>query len=87
MIIALYKSTFTIPYHFNVRSKADISQLNLTHEGGTKKRGHRLMTIVLSNPHRLNIFFAGRFMNTLADKRISKVPPHLAYVATLLWKH
>ena len=48
--------------------------------GGPKKRGH--MTIILSNLNRLKNF-SGRFLSKFAVKWIFKIPPHLAYVATL----
>jgi len=48
-----------------------------------KKRGHRLATIILSILNDLGIFFTVRFLGKFAVKRISKIPPHLAYVATL----
>jgi len=51
-------------------------------QGGPQKRGHRLMTIILSILNR-NFFFTGRYLGKFAVKRISKIPPHLAYVATL----
>jgi len=47
-----------------------------------KKRGHRLMTIILSNLNRLKKF-TGRFLGKFAVKWILKIPSHLAYVATL----
>jgi len=52
--------------------------------GWAKKRGHRHMTIILSILKTdLRFFFTGRFLFKFAVKRISKIPPHLAYVATL----
>jgi len=52
--------------------------------GGRKKRGHRFMTIILSVLKRFKkFFFTGRFLGTFAIKRVSKLPPHLAYIATL----
>jgi len=51
-------------------------------QGGPKKQGHRLVTIILSNLNP-DIFFTGRFPNKFAVKCIFKIPPHLAYVATL----
>jgi len=51
--------------------------------GRPKKRGHRLMTIILSNLNRFTIFFTGRFLSKFAVKWILKIPPHLAYVTTL----
>jgi len=49
---------------------------------GAKKAGHRLMTIILSNLNRIKKF-TGRFLGEFAVKWILKIPPHLAYVATL----
>ena len=47
--------------------------------------GHRLMTTILSILNWFkNMFFTGRFVGKFAVKGISKTPPHLAYVATLL---
>ena len=50
-----------------------------------KKRGHRLMTIILAKLNRFKqeFFFSGKFLGKFAVKRILKIPPHLAYVATL----
>jgi len=48
-----------------------------------QKWGHRLMTIILSNLNRSKKFFTGRFLSKFAVKWILKIPPHLAYVATL----
>jgi len=50
---------------------------------GQTKRGHRLMTIILSNLNRFTKFFTGRFLGKFAVKCILKIPLHLAYVATL----
>jgi len=50
--------------------------------GWAKKRGHTLMTIILSNLNRLKKI-TGRFLGKFAVKWILKIPPHLAYVATL----
>jgi len=52
-------------------------------QGGPKKRGHRLMTTILSNLNRFTFFFTGRFLDNFAVKCILKIPSHLAYVATL----
>ena len=41
------------------------------------------MTIILSILKRFKKFFTVRFLGKLAVKWISKLPPHLAYVATL----
>jgi len=42
------------------------------------------MTVILSSLNRFkNVFFTERFLGKFAVKRISKIPPHLAYVATL----
>jgi len=41
------------------------------------------MTIILSNLYRFKKKFNARFLGKFADKCMSKIPPHLAYVATL----
>jgi len=41
------------------------------------------MTIILSILNQFKKFFTGRFHGKLAVKWISKIPMHLAYVATL----
>jgi len=41
------------------------------------------MTIILSIRNRFRNVFTGRFLGKLAVKWMSKIPPHLAYVATL----
>jgi len=51
-----------------------------------KKRGHRLLAIILSNLNRFTKFFHLRFLGKFADKCILNIPPHIAYVATLLCK-
>jgi len=48
-----------------------------------KKRGHRLMTIILSILTDLRIFFTERFLVKLAVKWMLRIPLHLAFVATL----
>ena len=48
-----------------------------------KKWGHRLVNTILSILNRFNKFFTERFLGKFAVKWMSKVPPHLAYVATL----
>jgi len=48
-----------------------------------QKRGHKLMTIILSNLNRFIIFFAGRFPGKFAVKWVLNIPPHVEYVATL----
>jgi len=48
-----------------------------------QKRGHKLITIILSNFNRFTIFFTRRFLDKFAVKYILEIPPHLAYVATL----
>ena len=40
------------------------------------------MTTILSNLNRLN-FFIGKFVGEFLVKWVLKIPPHLAYVATL----
>jgi len=53
-------------------------------QGGPKKRGHRLMTIIISNLNRFKNFFHWKVRcKKFAVKWILKIPPHLAYVATL----
>ena len=54
-----------------------------TTTGWAKKRGDRLMTIILSILNRFTNFFTGRFLSKFAVKWILKIPPHLAYVSTL----
>jgi len=51
-----------------------------TYTGWAKKWGHRLMTIILSTDLKK---FIGRFLSKFAVEWILKIPPHLAYVATL----
>jgi len=51
--------------------------------GWDKKRGHRLMTIILSHLNRFTKFFTGTFLSKFAVKWILNIPPHLAHVATL----
>ena len=41
------------------------------------------MTILLSNLNRFTFFFTERFLGKFAVKCTLKIPPHLAYVATL----
>ena len=41
------------------------------------------MAIILSNPNLFTIFFTGRFLGKFALRRFIKIPPFLAYVATL----
>jgi len=52
-------------------------------QGGHKKWGHRLMTIILSDLNRFIKFLTGRFYGKFAVKCILNIPPHLAYVAIL----
>jgi len=56
--------------------------LKLGLQGEPKKRGHRLVTIILSNLNRFT-FFTTRFLSKFAVKWILNFPPHLVYVATL----
>ena len=51
--------------------------------GWAKKRGHRLMTIILSILNLFENFFHLRFLVKFAVKWTSAIPLHLAYVATL----
>ena len=46
--------------------------------GWAKKRGHRLVTIILSNLNRFTVFLTGRFPGKVAVKCILKILPHLA---------
>ena len=47
--------------------------------------GHRLMTIILSNPNGfLTNFFTGKFLGKFDVKWILKFPPHLACCYTTL---
>ena len=48
-----------------------------------KKRGHRFMTIILSIPNRFKNVFTRSFLGKYVVKRTSKIPSHLANVATL----
>ena len=41
------------------------------------------MAVILSILNRFKKFFTGRFPGKFAVKQISKIPPHLVYVATL----
>ena len=53
-------------------------------QGGQKTRSHR--HIILSNFNRFEKI-TGRFVGKFAVKCILKIPPHLAYVATLPCEH
>ena len=46
-----------------------------------QKRGHRLMTIILSVHNRFKIFFHEKIPCNFALKWILKISPHLAYVS------
>ena len=72
---------FTQDYIINAVVTFRCSTVNM--QGGPKKRGHRLMTTILSNLNRFE-FFTGRFFSKFAVKWILKIPQHLAYVATLI---
>ena len=50
---------------------------------GGPKNGATDSAIILSILYRLKKNFTGRFLGKFAVKWISKIPPHLAYVATL----
>jgi len=52
-------------------------------QGEPKKWCHRLLTAILSNLNRFQFFFTGRFLGKYVVKWILKIPPHLAYVASL----
>ena len=51
--------------------------------GWAKKRGHRLLTTILSNFNRFTFFFTERFLSKFAAKWILNISPHLAHVAKL----
>jgi len=51
-------------------------------QGGPKKWGDGLMATILSNLNQLKNF-TGTFLGKFVIKWILKIPPHLAYVATL----
>ena len=53
------------------------------YKDGPRKRGHKLIVIILSNLSWFTIFFTGRFLGKLAVKWLLTVLPLLAYVATL----
>ena len=68
----------------------DIPKLNwiffdswTAYTGWAKKRGHTLMTIILSVLNWFKHFFTWRFLGKFAVKWISIIPLHLAYVATV----
>jgi len=52
-------------------------------QDGQKKRGHRLMTIILSILNQFKKFFYCGFRGKFSVKCLSKIPPNLAYVAAL----
>ena len=52
-------------------------------QGGPKKWGHRLVTIIILSNLNRSKKFTGRFLGKFAVKRILNIPPHVAYVATL----
>jgi len=59
--------------------------LSLHVKGGPKKRGHRLMTIILPNINRdFNFFFTGRFLSKFAVKWILK--PHRTLLVLLHYR-
>ena len=76
-----YKPALKVRYDATRRASSTCAHM-LTYTGWAKKRGHRLMTIILSSLNRFTKFFTGKFLGKFAVK-ISKLPPHLAYVATL----
>jgi len=51
--------------------------------GRAKKRGNRLMTIIPSKLNRFKNVLTERFLGKFAVKCVIKIPPHLAYVATI----
>jgi len=61
-------SCFIVPRH------CFLGSLCLSIQGGPRKRGHRLMTIILSNLNRLKKKFTVRFPGKFAVKWIFKIP-------------
>ena len=47
-----------------------ILQTYMYMQGGAKKWGHKLITIILSNLNRFTIFFNGRFPGKIAVNRL-----------------
>ena len=66
---------------FNIVHLIDLQPVGL--QGGPKKRGHKLMAIILSNLDGYEKF-TGRFLGRFAINWLLKIPPLIAYVATLL---
>ena len=60
-----------------------VSRNDMHYRVGNKNRRHRLVTIILSNLNRFRKKITRKFLGNFAVKRILKVPPHLAYIATL----
>ena len=50
---------------------------------GELKRGHRLMTIILSHLNRLKTIFTRKFLGEFVVKWILQLSPHIIHVATL----
>jgi len=67
---------------YDVTGTTHVNELYI-HTRWAKKRGHRLMTIILSNHNRFAKLFTGRFLCKFAVTRMLNIPPHPAYVATL----
>ena len=59
-----------------------LAQRRVHVQGGPKKLGHGLMTIILSNRNRLKKF-TGKFLGKFVVKWILILPLHLEYAATL----
>ena len=59
-----------------------LAQRRVYVQGGPKKLGHGIMTIILSNHNRLKKF-TGKFLGKFVVKWILILPLHLEYVATL----
>ena len=84
--------TREVPYCVNLYSpKNAVTTINKQKQqtgvqGGPKKWGHTLTNVILSKLNRFKkkIFFTARFLGKFVVKRILKIPPHLACVATLL---
>ena len=54
-----------------------------TYRVDQKKRSHKITTIILSYLSRIKKICTGRFFDKFAVKWMLKIPPYLAYVATL----
>ena len=65
-------STLTLTYICRIQNMVMI----YTRTGWAKKRGHRLMTVILSNLNRFTNFLTGRFLGKFAVKMHINKPHH-----------